>query len=179
MTQAGLRNEDAEALIAASDPMPAYADCNPFAFAEAIAPHLAARLRGTEVSLAPLQDAYGRLAGAADRVVVEGVGGWAVPLSERLMQVDLVRALRLPVILVVGLRLGCLNHALLSVRAIEADGCQLVGWIANRIDPAMEQPAANLDTLRSLIDAPLLGTIDHYPLGDAKRAAMQLDAHTL
>lgn len=178
-TPAGLRNEDAQALIAASDPVPAYADCNPFAFVEPIAPHVAASLCGTEVTLGPLQAAFARLAGRADRVVVEGVGGWAVPLSETLMQADLVRALRLPVVLVAGLRLGCLNHTLLSVRAIEADGCVLAGWIANRIDPGMEQSAANLATLRMRIAAPLLGVLDHAPHGTPAQAAAQLDVNAL
>jgi dethiobiotin synthetase len=95
----------------------------------------------------------------ADRVVVEGVGGWAVPLSDSLMQADLVRRLALPVVLVVGLRLGCINHALLTVRAIEADGCMLAGWIANRIDPAMAFADENLATLAARIAAPLLGEL--------------------
>jgi dethiobiotin synthetase len=156
-----LRNEDAEALIAASDPMPAYADCNPFAFVQPIAPHLAARGDGVEIGLDPIRRAYARLAGSADRVIVEGVGGWAVPLSDGLMQADLVRALELPVILVVGLRLGCLNHALLSARVIVADRCRLVGWIANRIDPAMAVAEDNIATLCERIDAPLLGVLAH------------------
>jgi dethiobiotin synthetase len=160
-TPPGLRNEDAEALIAASDPAPAYSDCNPCALAEPIAPHIAARRRDTEIVLAPLREAYRRIARDADRVVVEGVGGWLAPLSGSLMQADLVRALELPVVLVVGLRLGCINHALLSARAIAADGCRLAGWIANRIDPAMAAVEENLATLRERIDAPLLGVIGH------------------
>ena len=178
-TTAGLRNVDAEALIAASDPAPVYADCNPFAFAEPIAPHIAAQLRGEEITLDPLRSAYARLAGASDRVVVEGVGGWAVPLSDSLMLSDLVRALQLPVILVVGLRLGCLNHALLSTRAIVDDGCVLAGWIANRIDPLMEYTDANLATLRSRIDAPLLGVLEHAPGATPEQAARALDMSAL
>lgn len=176
-TPAGLRNEDAEALIAMSDPAPAYADCNPFAFAAPIAPHLAARDRGVDIDLARARGAYARLARTTDRIVVEGVGGWAVPFSESLMQSDLVRALDLPVILVVGLRLGCLNHALLSARAIEADGCTLVGWIANRIDPAMQRADDNLASLRARIGAPLLGVLDYG--GSAQAAARQLDVAIL
>lgn len=162
-TAQGLRNEDAEALIAASDPAPAYADCNPYAFEPPIAPHVAAREAGDEVRLEPIRTAYARLAGDADRVVVEGVGGWLAPLSDSLMQADLARALQLPVILVVGLRLGCLNHALLSARAIRADGCVLAGWIANRIDPAMQRSEENLATLRARLDAPLLGVLAFAP----------------
>lgn len=161
VTPDGLRNEDAEALIAASDPAPAYALCNPFAFAPPIAPHIAAREAGVEIVLPPIVDAFQRLAARADRVVVEGVGGWSVPLSASLMQADLVRALDIPVVLVVGVRLGCLNHALLSARAIVADGCTLVGWIANRIDPEMAVADANLATLRERLGVPLLGDLAH------------------
>jgi dethiobiotin synthetase len=178
-TPAGLRNEDAEALIAASDPVPAYADCNPFAFAEPIAPHIAAARSGSEVTLEPIQAAYARIAHGGGRIVVEGVGGWAAPLSPTLMQADLAHALDLDVILVVGLRLGCLSHALLSARAIEADGCRLVGWIANRIDPAMPYAQDNIDTLRTRLAAPLLGVLEHAPDAAAESAARHLDAGAL
>ena len=178
-TPLGLRNDDAEALIAASDPPPAYADCNPFALPEPIAPHLAAARAGVSIALDPLRAACARIAGNADRIVVEGVGGWAVPLSDALMQADLVRALGLPVILVVGLRLGCLNHALLSVRAIAADRCTLAGWIGNRIDPAMACADDNLATLRARIAAPLLGVLEHCPRGSPPREADALDARAL
>jgi len=160
-TPDGLRNDDAEALIAASDPVPPYAFCNPYAFAPPIAPHIAAREAGIAIALDPIVSAYGALAAMADRVVVEGVGGWAAPLSDALMQADLARALELPVVLVVGLRLGCISHALLSARAIRADGCVLAGWIANRIDPDMARPDENLDALRARIDAPLLAVLGH------------------
>ena len=160
-TVQGLRNDDADALIAASDPPPSYALCNPFALPLPIAPHLAAREAGIEIVLAPIEKAYRQLATLADRIVVEGIGGWSVPLSGTLMQADLVRALDIPVVLVVGLRLGCLNHALLTARAIALDGCAFAGWIANRIDPSMAHADANLDTLRTRIAAPLLGVIEH------------------
>jgi dethiobiotin synthetase len=165
-TPEGLRNEDAEALIAASDPAPPYALCNPYAFAPPIAPHIAAGEAGVAIALDPIVDAYRKLAAMADRVIVEGVGGWSVPLSDVLTQADLARALKLPAVLVVGLRLGCINHALLSARAIAADGCVLAGWIANRIDPGMARADENLDTLRARIDAPLLGTMMHAPEAD-------------
>ncbi|HEU4664207.1 MAG TPA: dethiobiotin synthase [Dokdonella sp.] len=174
-TPHGLRNEDALALIAASDPRPDYPTCNPFAFEPPIAPHLAARAVGIEVRLAPIRAAYEDLRARADRIVVEGVGGWMAPLSDHLMQADLARALGLDVVLVVGLRLGCINHALLSARAIAADGGRLAGWIANRIDPMMAVVEGNIATLRARIDAPLLGVLDHAPEG---RAA-QLDVHGL
>lgn len=160
-TRDGLCNEDAEALIAASDPAPPYALCNPFAFARPIAPHLAAREAGIEITLRPVVDAYRRLVVTADRIVVEGVGGWMVPLSDRFMQADLVHELRLPVVLVVGVRLGCINHALSTVRALLVDDCALVGWIANRIDGAMDVADENIETLRERIPAPLLGVLAH------------------
>jgi len=179
-TPEGLRNEDAEALLAASDPAPSYRLCNPYAFAPPIAPHIAAREARIVIALEPIVAAYGELAATADRVVVEGVGGWSVPLSDALMQADLVRALELPVVLVVELRLGCINHALLSARAIVADGCVLAGWIANRIDPAMARAEENLDTLRARLDAPLLGVLAHAPeLRDADVQALAAAARAL
>ena len=179
-TAQGLRNDDADALIDASDPKPPYALCNPFALPLPIAPHLAARETRIEIALAPIETAYRRLVPTTDRIVVEGVGGWSVPLSETLMQADLVRALGIPVILVVGLRLGCLNHALLTARAIALDGCALAGWIANRFDPSMAYADANLDTLRARIEAPLLGVIAHAAeRADDRGEALALAAERL
>lgn len=179
-TPDGLRSEDADALIAASEPPPPYALCNPFALPLAVAPHLAARDAGIEITPDPVVAAYRQLATMADRIVVEGVGGWAVPLSATLMQADLVRALELPVVLVVGVRLGCINHALMSVRAILADGCVLTGWIANRIDPAMAAADVNIETLRERIAAPLLGVIAHRnEIGNGDIDALSRAAQTL
>jgi len=160
-TAHGWRNDDALALIARSAGAPDYALVNPYALAEAIAPHLAAVAAGVEIRLDPILAAFAALSTNADCLVVEGVGGWAVPLSPTLMQADLVRALKLPAILVVGLRLGCINHALLSARAILADGCRLIGWIGNRIDPEMASVEENLSTLRELLPAPCLGVIPY------------------
>lgn len=154
-------NEDARALIAASTPPPAYALCNPYALRDAVAPHLAAAAVGVDIQLPPLQAAYATLAASGDAVVVEGAGGWAVPLGPQLMQADIPRALRLPVILVVGLRLGCISHALLSARAIRADGCELLGWIGNAMDPDQPLQAGNIATLRERLDTPCLGLLPH------------------
>ena len=164
------RNEDALALQAAGAPGLAYADINPFALEHPLAPELAARDAGVEVALPPLLDAHARLASRSDAVVVEGVGGWAAPLSASLMQADLVRALRLPVVLVVGLRLGCLNHALLSAHAIAADGLHLAGWIGSHVDPAMERVEDNLAMLRERLPASCWGVLPYAP--DAGPAAM-------
>jgi len=159
----GLRNADAEALIAHSSAGLDYALVNPYALAEPVAPHLAASASGLEIRLDRCVAAYGALSTNADFVVVEGVGGWAVPFGPALMQADLVRALRVPVILVVGLRLGCINHALLSARAIEADGCTLAGWIGNRIDPDMARCDENIATLKDRLTAPCLSVLPHAP----------------
>lgn len=161
-TAEGLRNEDALALIEASDPQPDdYTLCNPYAFEPAIAPHLAAADVGVRIELARIQTAYQQLAARTDVVVVEGVGGWMVPLSDSLDAGAIPHALKLPVILVVGLRLGCINHARLSARAIQADGCELLGWIGNTIDPAMERREDNIETLRRVLPAPCLGLLPH------------------
>jgi dethiobiotin synthetase len=171
------RNEDALALQAASDPVPEYADVNPFAFPLPLAPELAAREAGSEVVLAPILDAYARLAARAHAVVVEGVGGWAAPLSATLMQADVARALDLPVVLVVGLRLGCLNHAYLTARAIAADGCTLAGWIASDIDPEMARADDNFALLSARLPAPCWGRLPYSPGAEAIALARSLRIH--
>ena len=168
------RNADALALQAAGEPGVAYADINPFALEHPLAPELAARDAGIEVTLPPILDAHARLAARVDTLVVEGVGGWAAPLSASLMQADLVRALRLPVLLVVGLRLGCLNHALLSARAIAADGAHLAGWIASHVDPDMARVEDNIEMLRARLPAPCWGVLPHAPDADPVAMARHL-----
>jgi dethiobiotin synthetase len=160
-TADGLRNDDATTLIAHSHGKPAYSLVNPYAFPEPIAPHLAAAHAGIEIRTDPIDAAFAALSTNSDAIIVEGVGGWSVPLSATLMQCDIPRLLKLPVILVIGLRLGCLNHALLSARAIAADGCELMGWVGNRIDPAMARADENIATLRERIAAPCLGVLPH------------------
>lgn len=174
LADGGWRNEDALALQAASDPAPAYADLNPFALPQPLAPELAARAAGIEVTLPPLLDAFARLRAQAQAVVVEGVGGWAAPLAGNLDQADLVRALDAPVVLVVGLRLGCLNHARLSARAIAADGCRLAGWIASEVDPQMACREENLALLAARLDAPCLGRLPYAASPEPVRMAAHL-----
>lgn len=168
------RNEDALALLAASDPAPAYADLNPYALPLPLAPEIAAREAGAEIRLQPISAAFARLQEQADVVVVEGVGGWEAPLSATLDQADLVRALELPVVMVVGLRLGCLNHARLTARAITADGLRLVGWIANDVDPAMERRDQNMQLLEARITAPCWGRLPYQATPDAATLAASL-----
>ncbi|BDU18178.1 dethiobiotin synthase [Lysobacter auxotrophicus] len=158
-TPEGWRNEDALALQAASDPRPAYDEVNPLALPNPLAPELAAADAGIRVTLAPIVSAFQRLHAQADAVVVEGVGGWAAPLSSDLDQADLVRALDLPVVMVVGLRLGCINHARLTARAIEHDGLHLAGWIANDIDPAMARADDNFELLRQRLPVACWGRL--------------------
>ena len=173
------RNADALALQAAGEPGIAYADINPFALEHPLAPELAARDAGVEVSLLPILASHARLSDHADALVIEGVGGWAAPLSASLMQADLVRMLRLPVVLVVGLRLGCLNHALLSARAIAADGAHLAGWIASHVDPDMERMEDNIEMLRARMPAPCWGVLPHAPDADPAAMARHLRIPTL
>ena len=174
MTPEGLRNDDALALIAASDPKPEYADCNPFAFVEPVSPHIAAM--ETRVTMAPIAAAYTRLAARAGVVIVEGVGGWLAPLSVTLLANGIPQSLRLPVILVVGLKLGCLNHAQLTTRAILNDGCELIGWIGNHIDPDMARPEENLATLRALLPVPCLGILPFAATSDPHAQASRMSA---
>jgi dethiobiotin synthetase len=159
-TAEGLRNDDALALQAAgSDPRLDYALINPVSLRDPLSPHLAAAHDGVRILMPPMRAAFEQLAGSHQRVVVEGVGGWKVPLAPGLLASDLARQWQLPVILVVGLRLGCISHALLSARAIEADGCRLLGWIGNAIDPTMDAAQENIDTLRDMLPAPCLGLL--------------------
>jgi dethiobiotin synthetase len=173
-TADGWRNDDALALQAASDPRPSYADVNPYALPAATAPQLAARAAGVGIALAPILDAHARLSAQSDVVVVEGVGGWAAPLADDLEQADLVRALDLPVVVVVGLRLGCLSHARLTLRAIEADGCRCAGWIASAIDADFEDGVAYLDLLRNALPVPCLGVLLYKQSPDPERLAGHL-----
>ncbi|MEP7186173.1 MAG: dethiobiotin synthase [Rhodanobacter sp.] len=161
-TPDGLRNDDALELQAAgSDPRLDYSLINPVSLRDPLSPHLAAAHDGICISLTPMRAAFERLTHSHQRVVVEGVGGWMVPLAPGLLSSDIARQWQLPVILVVGMRLGCLSHALLSARAIAADGCHLLGWVGNTVDPAMEAFEENLATLRELLPAPCLGVLPH------------------
>lgn len=170
-------SEDVLALRAASTlAVPDELD-NPVALPDAMAPHIAAERAGQSVSVAGLLAAHRALSELADVVVVEGAGGWRVPVSASETLADLAKAMGAPVVLVVGLRLGCLNHALLSAEAIRADGLQLAGWVANAVDPDMLCMAENTDALRERLGAPLLGTVPwHTTVPDPRHIALQLPA---
>jgi dethiobiotin synthetase len=165
------RNEDVMLLSKASTVLAAPELVNPFAFKNPIAPHLAAAEEGKEIRFAPIHNALNALRKQADVVIVEGVGGFRVPLGADGDSADLAQALELPVILVIGLRLGCINHALLAVEAIQTRGLTLSGWVANSIDPAMLKRNENIATLNKLIAAPLLGTLNFQTPLDAAIAA--------
>jgi dethiobiotin synthetase len=155
-------NEDADLLrLYSTTPTPDLVLMNPYALEEAIAPQIAARHAGVDIELERLQAAHQALLYSANLLVVEGVGGWAVPFSDTAMQAHLVRVLNIPVILVVGIRLGCINHALLSAQAIAADGCRLIGWIANRIDPDVLCAEEIIASIAEELDAPLLADVAH------------------
>ncbi len=173
----GLRNGDAQRLLVqSSHPVP-YDWVNPYAFLPPIAPHIAAREAGIEIDLGRIRHCAVALAVQADLLVVEGVGGWRVPLGPALAVSDLPQALGLAVILVVGLRLGCLNHAALTAESILDRGCHLVGWVANQIDPGLERREEQLATLLASIRAPCLGFIPRLVVSPAERLPEILASH--
>ncbi|WP_291985587.1 dethiobiotin synthase [Candidatus Accumulibacter sp. ACC007] len=155
------RNDDVERLLAASSLQPPRELVNPYGFKAAIAPHIAAEEEGRHIELAQIVAAFAQLQTLADAVLVEGVGGFCVPLGRAHDAADMAAALKLPVIMVVGMRLGCINHALLTQQAILARGLPLAGWVANRIDPAMLRCSENLAALQERLTAPLLGVVEH------------------
>ncbi len=178
-TPDGIVNDDALALIAAaSEPAP-YRIVNPYAFVPAIAPHVAAIEAGTHIDLRELERAFRILGGLAEVLVIEGAGGWLTPLDERHTLADFARGVRADVILVVGLRLGCLNHALLTAQAIERSGLRLVGWVANAIEPHFERASDNVRALQERLDAPLLGQIPHHTGISPEAAAKHLSLASL
>lgn len=174
LTEQGLRNEDALTLQAASTFNIEYALVNPYAFAQPIAPHLAAVQTGVNIELARLADTQQQLqALQPDVLLVEGAGGWRLPLGQGQFMSDYVKQQKMPVILVVGMRLGCLNHALLTAEAIRRDGLQLAGWVANQVETNMPLLEENQAFLQAHLDAPLLGCIPR--LSDTKMASQYLD----
>ena len=159
-TPQGLRNDDALALMAASNIPAPYERVNPYCFEPAISPHIAAEEAGIAIDLAHIRRNFAALAAApADYVIVEGAGGWLAPIGPRTTMKDLANALDLPVVLVVGVRLGCINHALLTKLAIESHGARFAGWIANTLATAMPRLKENLDTLTRMFGEPPLDIV--------------------
>lgn len=172
-------NEDAIKLRAASNVMASYGQINPYCFPYPVAPHIAARNAGVRIDLSRILTSYRELTSQADVVIVEGVGGFRVPLNERQDSADLAQQMALPVILVAGMRLGCLNHALLTAGAIEAYGLRLAGWVANVPDAGMTALRDNIAALEQRLAAPLLGVIEYQAQPDALAASAQLDVELL
>jgi len=169
------RNDDVSQLRAAGNVLVSNEQINPYSFFLAIAPHLAAQLADTGIDLTCIVESYSVLAAQVDVVVVEGAGGFLVPLNINEDSGDLARQLGLPIILVVGMRLGCLNHALLTVEAIAARGLRLAGWVANGMEKDMERFHENVAALQLRIRAPMLGMVPHQEQPDAREVAKYLD----
>jgi dethiobiotin synthetase len=155
----GPRNDDALELLAASNVKAAYEDVNPWLLTTAVSPHLAARHDGVTIGHEKIGNAFRRLASASDWVVVEGAGGWLAPISSTETMADVAKKLALPVVCVVGMRLGCLNHALLTRDAIRASGLRFAGWIANLMHSEMALARANIDSLATRFRMPPLGIV--------------------
>ncbi|MBN3760086.1 dethiobiotin synthase [Burkholderia sp. Ac-20365] len=178
-----LHNEDADQLDAAASVLLPPDIRTPFMLKEPAAPHIAAALENVTLDMTRIVDAHKTALTMADVVVVEGVGGFRVPLTDTHDTADLALALNLPVVLVVGMRLGCISHALLTAEAIAARGLPIVGWVANRVDPDMLFPDENIAALRSRLDrqygAPLLGIVPHLSPASVDIAATHLDTTRL
>ena len=170
----GWRNEDALALQGASEPRPDYALVNPYALPSATAPQIAAAQAGIEVQLAPMLAAFEALAANGATVVVEGVGGWLAPLADGLEQAQLAARLQLPVVLVVGMKLGCLNHARLSERRILDDGLEVAGWIGSQVDPELDFSGEYAALVRRTLASPCLGMLPHGDTREPSRFAAYL-----
>lgn len=169
-----LHNDDADMLRAAGNVTLLRHITTPYMLREPAAPHIAASLEGVTIDLVPIIAAYAEILAASDAVVVEGVGGFRVPLNDTVDTADLAAQLDLPVILVVGMRLGCISHALLTAEAITARGLVIAGWVANEIGP-MNFPDENIDALKLRIPAPFLGRVPHLKHPTAANAAAHLD----
>ena len=173
------RNDDALALAAAATEARDYALVNPVALEAACAPHLAAAEQGTALGLDELVQGYHRVSAGAELTLVEGAGGWRVPLDEQHTLADLPARLGLPVLLVVGIRLGCLNHALLTAEAVRADGLTLAGWVASVLDPEDPRAGAQVESLARRLPGPLVGMVPYLERPCAAAAAGHLRPQAL
>jgi dethiobiotin synthetase len=174
-TEEGLRSGDALMLQEAASSSLPYERLNPYAFEAAIAPHIAARHAGVSIDMGRLAREARALGTECDYLVVEGVGGWYVPLSGQEKVSDLAVRIGLPVVLVVGMRLGCINHALLTAESIEHSGLKLAGWVANLVDPHMEAVAENVRDLSLRLRAPLLGLLPYMHGHHPRQAVHAMD----
>jgi dethiobiotin synthetase len=175
----GFVNEDVERLIAASSITAPREDVNPYCFEPPVAPHIAAWRAGATISLECIEQGFRGLAARAQMVVVEGVGGFQVPLGPGTDTAQLAVRLALPVVLVVGMRLGCLNHALLTAQAVAARGLRLAGWVANHVDPQMSAADENVRALEERLEAPLIARIAHAAHPEPRAVAALLEVGKL
>ncbi len=178
-TTKGLRNDDAVRILKQSSQILNYKTVNPYAFEQAIAPHIAAAMAGVVIDIEKIAREFYTLKKNVDSVVVEGVGGWSVPLAAHTMLADIVARLDLKVILVVGLRLGCINHALSTAKAIGATSTKLHGWISNQLDPDYICVDETIATLEARVGAPLLGRLPYMNRFNIDHAAAQLVSQSL
>lgn len=179
-TAEGLRNDDALLLQQTASVALSYEQINPFAFKPAIAPHIAAMQENRTLAADRVSAmCRGALMQPADFVIIEGAGGWRVPLSHRETFASVAKHLNLPVIMVVGMKLGCINHALLTAESIARDGLKLVGWVANRVDPEMSCYDENVATIEMMLRAPLLGEVPFLAEPKPENIAKYLDLDKL
>ena len=170
-----LWNEDVAMLAAASNTNLPRELTTPYLLREPAAPHIAAQLENVKLDMQQLLDCYQQIAQQSDCVIVEGVGGFCVPINDDVDTADLAVQLDLDVVMVVGLRLGCINHALLTAEAIKARGLNLVGWVANQIDVNMSHQQANLQALEQRLSVPLIGVVPWMAAVSAQVAADKID----
>ena len=178
VTVDGLRNDDVDRILNQCSHSLTYSQINCYSFQPAIAPHIAAVEAGVDIDFKVIQTVADQLSQQSDRLVVEGVGGWRVPLGHDGALSDLALMLDLPIILVVGLKLGCINHALLTAESIQASGGKLVGWVGNHVDATMSVAAENIQTLRSEIAVPCFGIVQNLAKPTAKQIAKYLDLNS-
>jgi dethiobiotin synthetase len=177
-TSEGLRNDDALQILQQSSSRAgqelAYEIVNPYAFEQAVAPHIAADIAGEEIGIEKIASAFNSLKKGSDSVFVEGIGGWCVPLGKDTMLADMVEQLDLQVILVIGLRQGCINHALSTLGAIQGDGAKLSGWVTSQIDPDYAGLEETMAVFHSRINAPFLGSLSHMDKFDLEAATSHI-----
>ncbi|MDW6004312.1 dethiobiotin synthase [Vibrio mangrovi] len=178
-TESGFRNSDALHLIKASTCQSDYTNINPYALELPTSPHIAAKYADVTIDFSVLSDKLALHKANTDIVLIEGAGGWRVPVSDSACLSDWVKQERLPVVLVVGIQLGCLNHAMLTAESIRADGLEIVGWVANRINPGTEHYADIIETLERTLNAPKLGEIPYVPSAKRQELGRFIDVEPL
>ena len=172
-------NDDVKKLRAATNVLTSLGQINPYSFLDPIAPHIAAHKAGVSINFERILESFNELSAQAEEVIVEGAGGFMVPLNKTQDSADLAIALDLPIILVVGMRLGCLNHALLTVKVLADCGLTCAGWVANILDPDMDAIQENIQALQKRISAPMLCVVKHQTLPDAREISTQLNLELL